>query len=115
MEGLLIEVRRAPPAAILPVARMVCDELLHELWRVEKSDHTPEWILEYIGHLPKDPPRTVHCSDYDELPEWVKDRMAVLYMLDAHPHTSIVFGVGRRVKEHAFWVVRDRGVHGGNP
>lgn len=93
------------------VLRMVCDEAVDMLWRIEKK---PDEVYElmYLGHLPIDGPRVLQYSDYSKLPEWVKDRIAVLSMLKPHVYESMVYGVGRRVDTDTYWVVEPRGTNG---
>ena len=45
-----------------------------------------------------------HYSRPDDLPEWVKERLAVLMITSATPPTQEVEGVGRRISSHVFWV-----------
>ena len=46
----------------------------------------------------------------DDLPNWVKERLAVLMMTSPTPPTEPVEGVGRRISETVFWVeVPDEG------
>lgn len=43
-------------------------------------------------------------DDVDALPDWVKERLAVLMVLDYTPPTGELQGVGRRISEKVFWV-----------
>lgn len=43
-------------------------------------------------------------SEVDLLPDWVKDRLALLMMVDPIPPTKYVDGVGRRISETVFWI-----------
>lgn len=45
-----------------------------------------------------------HYDRIDDLPNWVKERIAVLNMIPATPPTSTVEGVGRRISAHVYWV-----------
>jgi hypothetical protein len=45
-----------------------------------------------------------HYHDTDDLPEWVKERLAVLMIMDSKPPTSDVEGIGRRISSHVYWV-----------
>ena len=51
----------------------------------------------------------VHLDKYynhvDDLPNWVKERLAVLMMTSPTPPTEPVEGVGRRISENIFWVI----------
>lgn len=74
------------------------------IWRIEEfSDGKVQSM--YIGFAPIDSKRILDYNSSSELPEWVKDRVAVLRMLPCDPTNSVVFGVGRRISEHVFWVV----------
>ena len=84
--------------------RMVCEPHEDYIWRV--------WIepngsvrVSYIGHCPIDTPRKAVYQTFESLPEWMKDRLAVLNMMPPNPTDSVVFGVGRRVDETTWWVV----------
>lgn len=89
------------------IIAMVCDEIIHNLWRLETlSDGT--WSMIYIGYTPTDPPLQRKFSSHEDLPQWTKERVAVLRLLDIDPHTSIVFGVGRRIGEDTYWVVEPK-------
>jgi hypothetical protein len=45
-----------------------------------------------------------HYDRVDDLPDWVKERLAVLMVLDSTPPTGELAGVGRRISESVFWV-----------
>lgn len=45
-----------------------------------------------------------HYDGIDLLPNWVKERLAVLNMIDPTPPTATVEGVGRRISAHVYWV-----------
>ena len=45
-----------------------------------------------------------HYDGVDDLPDWVKERLAVLMVLDSTPPTGELEGVGRRISEKVFWV-----------
>lgn len=88
------------PSMVLAMAKSDTDEV----WRVEEY---PTGAVEtmYIGFSPIDSERVILYEDSSELPEWINDRVAVLRMMPCNPVTSVVFGVGRRISEHVFWVV----------
>lgn len=49
------------------------------------------------------------CREYDrfeQAPQWLQDRVLALRMLTEGPPTGWVDGVGRRVSEDVFWVVK---------
>ncbi len=46
----------------------------------------------------------------DELPEWMKLKLATLMLLDANePNKKDVVGVGRRISENVYWIYLDGG------
>ena len=45
-----------------------------------------------------------HYDRADDLPNWVKERLAVLMILSSTPPTSEVAGIGRRISSHVYWV-----------
>ena len=45
-----------------------------------------------------------HYDRVDDLPGWVKERLAVLNMMSSTPPTNEVEGVGRRISAHVYWV-----------
>lgn len=45
-----------------------------------------------------------HYDRPDDLPEWVKERLAVLMITSGIPPTQEVAGVGRRISSHVYWV-----------
>jgi hypothetical protein len=45
-----------------------------------------------------------HYDLSDDLPNWVKERLAVLMITSGTPPTQEVVGVGRRISNHVYWV-----------
>ena len=45
-----------------------------------------------------------HYDLSDDLPDWVKERLAVLMILSSTPPTPEVAGIGRRISSHVYWV-----------
>ena len=45
-------------------------------------------------------------SDVDELPDWMRERLAVLIYILTQTNTVKFNGLGRRIDENTFWVVR---------
>ena len=45
-----------------------------------------------------------HYDRSDDLPNWVKERLAVLMITNGTPPTQEVAGVGRRISSHVYWV-----------
>jgi len=46
-----------------------------------------------------------HFNTPEDMPEWMRDRLAVLMMMSYEPPTKLVTGVGRRIDERIFWVI----------
>jgi hypothetical protein len=88
----------------LRLAQMICDPDKDFIWRIEECDDGTIDCM-YIGFCPIDSERLKTYATSEELPEWIKDRVAVLRMMPADPNDSVVFGVGRRVSESIYWVV----------
>jgi len=42
--------------------------------------------------------------DVNALPDWVKERIAILMLCTISPPMSTIQGVGRRISENIFWV-----------
>ena len=45
-----------------------------------------------------------HYDQTDDLPNWVKERLAVLMITSGIPPTQEVAGIGRRISSHVYWV-----------
>lgn len=45
-----------------------------------------------------------HYDQIDDLPNWVKERLAILNMIPPTTPTQEVEGVGRRISGHVYWV-----------
>jgi len=42
----------------------------------------------------------------DELPQWMQERLAVLYLIKVDPPQTKIDGVGMRVDENVFWIIK---------
>jgi hypothetical protein len=51
-----------------------------------------------------DSPIDGHYDRTDDLPNWVKERLAVLMITSSTPPTQEVAGIGRRISSHVYWV-----------
>jgi hypothetical protein len=51
-----------------------------------------------------DSPIDGHYDQPDDLPNWVKERLAVLMITSSTPPTQEVAGIGRRISSHVYWV-----------
>ena len=45
-----------------------------------------------------------HYDQSNDLPNWVKERLAVLMITSSTPPTQEIAGVGRRISSHVYWV-----------
>lgn len=88
---------------------MICNPDTDFVWRIEENDDGSVECT-YIGFCAIDSERIKTYASSQELPEWIKDRIAVLRMMPPDPNKSIVFGVGRRVSENVYWVVEQDNV-----
>ena len=52
-----------------------------------------------------DPKLEGHYDSVDALPEWVRERLALLMMFDATPPIPELVSVGRRISKYVFWVM----------
>jgi hypothetical protein len=86
---------------------MICDELVNELWRLDYlGDET--WYMVYIGAAKIEPPNEFLLKTKD-LPEWVKDRVAVVNMLQGRGLTEAnIYGVGARIDDDHYWIVKPK-------
>lgn len=89
--------------------QMICHPDADFVWRIEENDDGSVECT-YIGFCAIDSERTKTYTSSQELPEWIKDRVAVLRMMPPDPTKSVVFGVGRRVSESVYWVVEQDNV-----
>lgn len=45
-------------------------------------------------------------DDTSKLPEWMQERLAVLSMIKVDPPQTKVEGVGMRIDEHVYWIIK---------
>ena len=83
---------------------MVCNPHEDYIWRVLVCPDGSV-VMSYIGYCPIDTQRRLEYSSVNMLPEWAKDRMAVLNMMPPNANESVIFGVGRRIDETIWWIV----------
>jgi hypothetical protein len=86
---------------------MMCDVENDRVWSVRVPDGKPASMV-YIGYAPTSEKRYNTYPSADALPDWVKDRIAVLRMLPPKPGESVVRDVGRRVDVTTYWVVEPK-------
>jgi hypothetical protein len=86
---------------------MICDIENDRVWSVRVPDERSASMI-YIGYSPCTGERYLRYSSPNALPEWVKDRIAVLRMMPPKPGESVVRDVGRRVDATTYWVVEPK-------
>lgn len=59
-----------------------------------------------IGIDHEDPDTEGVYADTSALPSWVQDRLAVLSIMSSKAPTQLVEGVGQRIDNNTFWVLR---------
>lgn len=87
-----------------PQVANAMDELVHDdnIYRVSVF---PDGIdIVCFGLASIDSGIDGHYDRPDDLPEWVKERLAVLMITSGTPPTQEVAGVGRRISSHVYWV-----------
>jgi hypothetical protein len=77
-------------------------EVDDNIYRVEIADSGVEILGFGIGSI--DSLLNGHYDRTDDLPNWVKERLAVLMITSSTPPTQEVAGVGRRISSHVYWV-----------
>ena len=81
------------------VTDTVCDD---NIYRVSVF---PDGIdIVCFGLSSIDSPIDGHYDRTDDLPNWVKERLAVLMITSGIPPTQEVAGIGRRISSHVYWV-----------
>ena len=45
-------------------------------------------------------------DDITDLPEWMQERIAVLSLMKVNPPQTKVDGIGMRVDEHVYWILK---------
>lgn len=77
---------------------------------IDRSDKVTVVILGLSAGLDA-PELEEPASAYDsihDLPEWMKHRLAALYTCDPNKNpTPTIKGVGRRIDEHTFWILKN--------
>lgn len=79
---------------------MVCDEDTYRLAITKKG----KVEVMCFGFTSVDRELKPSYNSVDDLPNWVKERLAVLSIVDPTPPTPEVEGVGRRISKNVFWV-----------
>ena len=81
---------------------MVCDDTTYRIVITKKG------IVEVMcfGVASVDCVLESQYNTVDDLPNWVKERLAVLLIVDPTPPIPEVQGIGRRISPCVFWVYR---------
>lgn len=72
-----------------------------ELWRVTVTVLGVTALYIGLGTKPE-----LKVDDLSDLPHWMQERVAVLNMLTERPPTSPIQGVGRRITDTVYWIVK---------
>lgn len=72
--------------------------------RKTKKQMAPVGVTPYGFTDSVDLGHTVIYDNVDSLPEWMREKLAVLVTLRFDVPTEELVGLGRRVSEHVFWV-----------
>ena len=72
-----------------------------ELWRVAVNKMGASALYIGLGSKPE-----IKVSRLSGLPHWMQERVAVLSMLTERPPTSPLKGVGRRITDTVYWIVK---------
>lgn len=95
-EERLLNVRNA---MLMDLTRRVDDD--EEIWRVAVTDIKVSAIHIGLGTKPD-----IVVNRLSELPQWMQERVSVLSMLSERPPTRAVVGVGRRLSDSVYWIVK---------
>jgi len=72
-----------------------------EIWRVVVNELGVKAL--YIGLGSQAP---IEAQVLSGLPEWMQERVSVLSMLTERPPTTPIEGVGRRITDTVYWIVK---------
>jgi len=77
---------------------------LDRFYRVQLSNDTNTIKVSCFGMDALDSGLEGTYSDVEELPLWIRERLAVLMVADWKPVTKEISGVGRRIDKTTFWI-----------
>ena len=85
-------------------ASMVTNDsvLDNNIYRVSVSSKKVDVVCFGLSRI--DSPLEGYYDTVDDLPQWVKERLAVLMITDSTPPTQEVAGIGRRISRTVYWV-----------
>jgi len=72
-----------------------------EIWRVVVNELGASALYIGLGTKPE-----IKVSRLSGLPQWMQARVAVLSMLTESPPTKPIEGVGRRITDTVYWIVK---------
>jgi len=72
-------------------------------YRVSHDVDSGKYDVVCFGN-PRTPNIEGRYKDWEELPEWVRDKISVLRIMDAPPPIREVRGVGARMGEELYWI-----------
>lgn len=75
-------------------------------YRVKISPDTGHVEIQCFGMNSIDTEAEGTYMSVEDIPQWVKERLAVLRVLPLPPPTQAVEDLGARINEHVFWIVR---------
>jgi hypothetical protein len=110
-EKIMYDLERSAPAASLAAtlvsgARVVSMITEKPIYRILiKGDNSIETDCYDMIDLFK-PELDKAYSSIDNLPQWVKERLAVLSILNPNVRNEEVEGVGRRIAKNIYWVYK---------
>jgi len=86
------------------VTSMVTNDsvLDNNIYRISVSSKKVDVICFGLSRI--DSPLEGYYDTVDDLPQWVKERLAVLMITDSTPPTQEVAGIGRRISRTVYWV-----------
>jgi hypothetical protein len=86
-------------AMLMELTGKVSDD--EEIWRVVVNELGVKAL--YIGLGSQAP---IEAQVLSGLPEWMQERVSVLSMLTERPPTAPIEGVGRRITDTVYWIVK---------
>lgn len=79
---------------------------MENVYRVRVSPNSQEIEVACLGLENVDSEAEGIFSSVAQLPEWMQNRLAVLSLMKVEPPQTKVDGIGMRVDENVFWIIR---------
>ena len=79
---------------------------MENVYRVRVSPNGQEIEVACLGLENVDSEAEGIFSSTSQLPEWMQNRLAVLSLMKVEPPQTKVDGIGMRVDENVFWIIR---------